>query len=74
LPANYDTWKSTNPDDERLGRSDGRPEAYRCRDCAWHGRGIQAASQHFWATGAGHILLPATDPRFDDSRTERHSA
>jgi hypothetical protein len=64
LPANYDTWKSTNPDDERLGRSDGRPEAYRCRDCAWHGRGIHAASQHYWQTE--HTVLLASDPRFKD--------
>jgi hypothetical protein len=58
----YDAWKTTNPDDEQLGRSTGQPEAYRCLDCPWRGKGILAASDHFWATE--HSVKPATDPRF----------
>jgi hypothetical protein len=70
----YDTWKSTNRDDEQLGRSTGAPVAYRCRDCAWQGKGITAASEHFWQTE--HTLLHADDPRFAarDAQMRKQSA
>ena len=62
--SSYDIWKATNPDDERLGRTDGHPVRYRCRDCAWTGNGSLARAAHWRATG--HTVLPTSDPRFSD--------
>lgn len=58
----YDSWKTTNRDDERLGRTNGNPEPYRCVDCEWRGKGILNATQHWYATS--HNVKHASDPRF----------
>lgn len=68
----YDAWKTTDPADRGLGRSNGQPVKYRCRDCAWRGNGSLARAEHYRQTG--HTVLPADDPRFDDARVERESA
>lgn len=59
----YDAWKTTNRDDEQLGRSNGQPEMYRCLDCPWKGWGIQAATEHWHVSQ--HNVKPASDPRFE---------
>ena len=69
---NYDDWKATNRDDERLGRSHGVPVAYRCRDCEWRGKGSIARARHWVQTK--HVLLYADDPRFRDEQTKRRTA
>lgn len=67
----YDAWKATNPADERLGRSNGKPTAYACLGCAWRGHGSISRADHYNATG--HTTVPATDPRVI-ARTVRKSA
>lgn len=57
----YDAWKTTNRDDETLGRSNGRPVPYACLDCAWRGKGSIARAQHYDATK--HRTVYADDPR-----------
>lgn len=69
--SGYDQWKTTDRADEQLGRTDGRPTRYRCRDCAWSGNGSLARAAHWRATG--HTVLPASDPRFSEP-AKRESA
>lgn len=58
---NYDTWKTTNPADNALGRSNGQPPAFRCADCAWSGKGSRARFDHYHRTG--HVVIYDDDPR-----------
>jgi hypothetical protein len=69
---NYDNWLATNPHDNDLGRSDGRPSRFRCSQCAWKGNGSMNRFDHYARTG--HAVLYADDPRFDDSRAAKESA
>ena len=68
----YDTWKATNRDDERLGRSNGKPQSFRCVQCEWRGKGILQATQHWYATS--HNVKPASDPRFRQTAQKKASA
>ncbi len=65
----YDDWKATNPADETLGRSNGRPVAFACLDCLWRGKGYQARSAHYFATK--HKIVWACDPRAERQAQER---
>jgi len=67
--SSYDAWKTTNPHDNELGRSNGQPELYRCLTCTWQGRGIFAATEH-WRT-TEHNVKPASDPRFTAHASEK---
>jgi hypothetical protein len=66
----YDAWKTTDPADERLGRSDGTPTRYRCLTCGWRGQGAIARATHWQRTGH-RIIVPKGDPRFADAATKR---
>jgi len=68
----YDNWKTTDPADSTLGRSNGQPVKYRCLDCAWRGNGSIGRAQHWRATG--HTVLSADDPRFRTERQKKASA
>ncbi len=47
---NYDTWKSTNPADNELGRSTGTPTPWHCLNCEATGKGVMAQAAHWRQT------------------------
>lgn len=65
----YDSWKTTDPADETLGRSRGQSESFACLECPWRGKGYQARSTHWYATK--HKIVWACDPRAERQAQER---
>lgn len=57
----FDSWKTTNPADNELGRSNGRPFRFRCLDCAWTGASPMARRHHWVVTE--HRIVYRDDPR-----------
>ncbi len=47
----YDAWKTTDPADNELGRSNGKPSPWHCTVCEAHGRGVMAQAAHWRLTG-----------------------
>lgn len=69
----YDAWKTTNPNDERLGRSNGNPTVYRCLTCGWRGQGSIARAEH-WNRTQHPLIVPKDDPRFGQPTAESEVA
>lgn len=66
----FDAWKTTDPADATLGRSNGQPVLYRCLCCGWRGKGSIARAEH-WRRFQGHgLIVPKEDPRFNQRATE----
>lgn len=71
---NYDAWKTTDPADRALGRTNGHPVTYRCLRCGWRGQGSIARAEHHRRTNGHGIIVPKDDPRFNQPATESEVA
>ena len=69
----HDAWKTTDPADNELGRSDGQPVPYRCLTCGFRGKGSIARANHWQRTGH-RLIVPKDDPRFTDPKQERKAS
>lgn len=64
----FDNWKTTDPADRTLGRSNGQPVRYRCLTCGWRGTGSIARANHFSCT-QHTLIVPKDDPRYAQPAT-----
>jgi hypothetical protein len=52
--SHYDEWKTASDDPGSLNRI--HPMRFRCLECAWTGRGMQARHEHYLQHG-GHRII-----------------
>ena len=53
--STYDAWKTRSDDPGRLNRI--QPMRFRCLECAWTGRGLQARFDHYAQSGGHRIVI-----------------
>lgn len=61
------SWETSFPEQNAEGpdpgRSHGEPAPWKCLDCPAGGRGYVKRAKHWYATGQGHRIVWAKDPR-----------